>query len=149
MGHPSQPKHTRRRDEYLYAADVPVKKLLLRATFFSDDWTSRLVSLAGYATTAGWQTPPSALHVCCVGNVPSELEAGDGSVIIGATDAHGNTILNYPLAAGRGAQAAPGSTAIGAGAGAGLGTKPKITNKMVVYEGLKLGSKILDVIKPF
>ena len=54
-----------------------------------------------------------------IGNVPSDLEAGDGNVIIGATDAHGNTIINTPMAVGRDAKAGPGSIAIGAGAGAG------------------------------
>ena len=54
-----------------------------------------------------------------IGNVPSDLEAGDGNVIIGATDAHGNTIINTPMAVGRGAQAGPDSIAIGAGAKAG------------------------------
>jgi hypothetical protein len=54
-----------------------------------------------------------------IGNVPSHTEVGDGSVIIGATDERGNTILNQPMAVGRGAQAGPGSIAIGAFAGAG------------------------------
>jgi hypothetical protein len=42
-------------------------------------------------------------------------------------DAHGNTIINQPVAVGRGAYAGPGSIAIGAGAGAGMrpaGEKP-------------------------
>ncbi len=54
-----------------------------------------------------------------MGNVPSTMNVGNGSVVIGA-DAHGNTILNQPMAVGRGAQAGPGSIAIGAGAGAGM-----------------------------
>jgi len=45
---------------------------------------------------------------------------GDGSVVIGATDERGNTIINQPMAVGRGAQAGPGSIAIGAGACAGV-----------------------------
>jgi hypothetical protein len=54
-----------------------------------------------------------------IGNVSPRVEVGDGSVVIGATDAHGNTILNQSMAVGRGAQAGYGSTAIGAFAGAG------------------------------
>jgi len=45
---------------------------------------------------------------------------GDGSVVIGATDARGNTIINTPMAVGKGARAAPGSIAIGAYASAGF-----------------------------
>ena len=56
-----------------------------------------------------------------IGNVPSNLEVGDGSVIIGATDANGNTIINQHMAVGRNAQAGPESIAIGAGANAGAG----------------------------
>ncbi len=52
-----------------------------------------------------------------IGNVSGEV--GDGSVVIGATDERGNTIINQPMAVGRGAKAGPGSTAIGAGAAAG------------------------------
>lgn len=53
-----------------------------------------------------------------IGNVSGNV--GDGSVIIGATDANGNTIINNDtLAIGRGAFAGPGSIAIGAGANAG------------------------------
>ncbi len=55
-----------------------------------------------------------------MGNVPDDIDVGDGSVVIGATDSHGNTILNQPMAVGRGAKAGPGSIAIGAGAGAGF-----------------------------
>jgi hypothetical protein len=54
-----------------------------------------------------------------IGNVPSNLEAGDGSVVIGATDAQGNTIINEPMVVGRNASAGPHSIAIGAGANAG------------------------------
>ena len=54
-----------------------------------------------------------------MGNVPSNLEVGEGCVIIGATDGHGNTIINQPMAVGRNAQAGPNSIAIGAGANAG------------------------------
>jgi len=44
---------------------------------------------------------------------------GDRSVVIGATDSNGNTILNQPIAVGYNAHAGPGSIAIGANAGAG------------------------------
>ena len=54
-----------------------------------------------------------------MGNVPQNLEVGEGSVVIGPTDANGNTILNRPMAIGRNAQAGPTSIAIGAGANAG------------------------------
>jgi len=52
-----------------------------------------------------------------IGNVNGEV--GDGSVAIGATDERGNTIINQPMAVGRGASAGPNSIAIGAGASAG------------------------------
>jgi hypothetical protein len=55
------------------------------------------------------------------GNVPHD-DIGDGSVVIGATDSNGNTIIQGApggLAAGSGAQAAPGGIAIGKGARAG------------------------------
>ena len=55
-----------------------------------------------------------------IGNVPQHVQVGDGSVVIGATDAHGNTIINTPMAVGRGAHAGSGSIAIGAFASAGL-----------------------------
>ena len=54
-----------------------------------------------------------------MGNVPENMEVGEGCVIIGATDERGNCIINTPMAVGRGAHAGPGSIAIGAGAGAG------------------------------
>jgi len=56
-----------------------------------------------------------------MGNVSSNLEVGDGSVVIGSTDSNGNTILNQQMAVGRNAQAGPQSIAIGAGANAGGG----------------------------
>jgi hypothetical protein len=54
-----------------------------------------------------------------MGNVPEDMEVGEGCVIIGATDDRGNCIINTPMAVGRDAHAGPGSIAIGAGAGAG------------------------------
>lgn len=56
-----------------------------------------------------------------MGNVPANLEVGEGCVVIGATDERGNTIINQPMAIGRNAQAGPNSIAIGAGANAGGG----------------------------
>jgi hypothetical protein len=44
---------------------------------------------------------------------------GNRSTVVGATDSRGNTVLNEPMAVGYGAQAGPGSIAIGAYAGAG------------------------------
>jgi len=52
-----------------------------------------------------------------IGKVSGDV--GDGSVVIGPTDNRGNTIINQPMAVGRGAKAGPGSIAIGAGACAG------------------------------
>jgi hypothetical protein len=54
-----------------------------------------------------------------MGSVLSDLEMGDGNVVIGTTDSHGNTIINTPMAVGRDAQACPDSIAIGVGAKAG------------------------------
>ena len=52
-----------------------------------------------------------------IGDVSGEI--GDGSVVIGATDERGNTILNESMAIGKGAKASQGSIAIGSGASAG------------------------------
>jgi hypothetical protein len=52
-----------------------------------------------------------------IGDVSGNV--GNGSVVVGPTDSRGNTIINTPMAVGRGAYAGPGSIAIGAGAGAG------------------------------
>lgn len=54
-----------------------------------------------------------------IGNVPADLEVGDGNVIIGSTDSNGNTNITTPMAVGRGAMADSTSIAIGAGAKAG------------------------------
>jgi hypothetical protein len=45
---------------------------------------------------------------------------GDRSVVVGATDSNGNTIITNPMAVGYNAQAGPGSIAIGANARAGV-----------------------------
>jgi hypothetical protein len=50
-----------------------------------------------------------------MGNVSGKI--GDRSVVVGATDSHGNTILNKPMAVGHNAHAGPNSIAIGADAG--------------------------------
>ena len=52
---------------------------------------------------------------------------GDRSVVIGATDSNGNTIITQPMAVGYNAQAGPGSIAIGANARAGV---PVATNRV-------------------
>lgn len=52
-----------------------------------------------------------------MGNVTGNV--GDRSVVIGATDNSGNTILTTPMAVGDNAHAGPNSIAIGAGASAG------------------------------
>ncbi len=54
-----------------------------------------------------------------VGRVAPNTRVGNRSTIVGATDDRGRTILNTPMAIGRGAYAGPGSIAIGTGAGAG------------------------------
>ena len=77
--------------------------------------------------------PPRKLNVgidsVVIGNVSGEI--GNGSVVIGVTDDRGNTIINTPMAVGRGAFAGPGSIAIGAGAGAGTGASlPFLVNQL-------------------
>ncbi len=77
--------------------------------------------------------PPRKLKVgidsVVIGNVTGDI--GNGSVVIGATDDRGNTIINTPMAVGRGAFAGPGSIAIGAGAGAGVGASlPFLVNQL-------------------
>jgi hypothetical protein len=57
-----------------------------------------------------------------MGRIPDGSKIGDGSVVVGATDINGNTVLNQGgLAVGRGATTDPTSIAIGAGAHAGNG----------------------------
>ncbi len=77
--------------------------------------------------------PPRKLNVgidsVVIGNVTGDI--GNGSVVIGATDDRGNTIINTPMAVGRGAFAGPGSISIGAGAGAGVGASlPFLVNQL-------------------
>jgi hypothetical protein len=59
-------------------------------------------------------------HSVVIGNVPTSSNIGEGSVVIGATDSHGNTFITTPMAVGYGAKAGHGSIAIGAFAGSGL-----------------------------
>ena len=63
-------------------------------------------------------------HSVVIGNVPTNSNIGEGSVVVGATDARGNTILNQPMAVGFGAKAGPNSIAIGAFASAGIPNLP-------------------------
>lgn len=63
-----------------------------------------------------------------IGNVPPDSHVGNGSVVIGATDSRGNTIINQPMAVGRGAQAGPSSIAIGAFAGAGVAQQQSLVD---------------------
>jgi hypothetical protein len=53
------------------------------------------------------------------GNVPTDLDVGDQSVVVGATDAHGNVRIGGGTAVGHGSYADSTSVAIGKGAGAG------------------------------
>ncbi|WP_157958604.1 hypothetical protein [Salinicola sp. CPA57] len=55
-----------------------------------------------------------------MGKVSEDLQVGDRSVVIGATDERGNVILTNPMAIGHGARAGKGSIAIGSGAMAGV-----------------------------
>jgi hypothetical protein len=50
-----------------------------------------------------------------IGNVRGSV--GDNSVVIGATDSRGNTIINTPMIVGSGAQGGPTDIVIGADAG--------------------------------
>ena len=54
-----------------------------------------------------------------IGKVPAGTSVGDRSVVIGPTDGRGNVKLNKTMAVGYGANAGPGSVAIGAFANAG------------------------------
>lgn len=64
-----------------------------------------------------------------MGKVSPDSTVGDGSVIVGATDANGNTILNTQMAVGHGAKAGQDSIAIGAFASAGTEGSPPIRQK--------------------
>lgn len=59
-----------------------------------------------------------------MGLVSSNAQVGDRSVVIGATDAHGNTILNQPMVVGHDAHGGPNSIVIGADAGGGQSARP-------------------------
>ena len=59
-----------------------------------------------------------------MGNVDPKTKVGDGSVVMGATDARGNAIYNTPMAVGHGAKAGPNSIAVGANASAGVTESP-------------------------
>ena len=72
-----------------------------------------------------------------MGNVPSSTNVGDRSVVVGTTDANGNTIHNQPMAVGYGAKAGPGSIAIGAHANAGVSTESPLPTKNVQKEEAK------------
>jgi hypothetical protein len=70
---------------------------------------------------SGDNTAPSVGDNSVVyGRVSPNLRVGNNSVVVGATDSNGNTIITQPMAVGAGAYAGPGSIAIGAGAGAGM-----------------------------
>lgn len=77
-----------------------------------------------------------------------EGAVGDGSVVIGPTDERGNTIINQPMAVGRGASAGPGSIAIGAGASAGSNVFHLIDALKAVPE-IKSDKTLLSTIEAF
>jgi len=90
-----------------------------------------------------------------IGNVSGEI--GEGSVVIGATDERGNTIINQPMAVGRGASAGPGSIAIGAGASAGsnvlhlidtLKAVPEVQNDTTLLSAIDALAKELEKRNP-
>jgi hypothetical protein len=66
-----------------------------------------------------------------IGNVPSNIQVGDGSVVIGSTDSRGNTIINQPMSVGRGAYSGPGAISIGAFAGAGVDRQQSLNDLQV------------------
>lgn len=86
-----------------------------------------------------------------IGDVSGNV--GDGSVVIGPTDANGNVNLNQPMAVGRGAHAGPGSIAIGAGANAGseiacvLVEIRKIIEQSNDVELIKASNSLVDLLK--
>jgi hypothetical protein len=74
-----------------------------------------------------------------IGNVTGPV--GNRSVVIGATDNKGNTILNQPMAVGYRAQADPTSIAIGAFARAGVSDNAQLMAELIrVYEAMKQAS---------
>ena len=82
-----------------------------------------------------------------MGNVPQNLEIGDGCVIIGATDEQGNTIINQPMAIGKNSQAGVNSIAIGAGANAGGGNNlVAMLNELSIFAQQSGNSSILPEI---
>jgi hypothetical protein len=83
-----------------------------------------------------------------MGNVPGHAQIGDGSVVVGATDSNGNTILNQPMAVGRGAYAGPGGIAIGAFAGAagGLAVDVEHLAKLI---GQQSSQAVIDAFERF
>ena len=54
-----------------------------------------------------------------IGNVPSDTVVGEGSVVVGATDSHGNTMLTTPMTVGYSARGGAGDIVVGAFAGGG------------------------------
>jgi len=92
-------------------------------------------------------------HSVVIGNVPSDSNIGEGSVMIGATDSRGNTIFNHPMAIGYGAKAGPNSIAIGAFASAGVPDIPfpdVLKNEMAELIGIAVrqqSQELLDAIQ--
>jgi hypothetical protein len=88
-------------------------------------------------------------HSVVIGSVPPNSNIGEGSVVVGATDSRGNTIINTPMAVGYGAKAGPGSIAIGAFAGSGrleLTFPPKIRSEMEELVRLAVHSQMQEPI---
>jgi hypothetical protein len=70
---------------------------------------------------------------------------GHRSVVIGATDSKGNTIINQPMAVGYGAQADPTSIAIGAFARAGVSDSAQLVAELTrIYEAMKQAPDVAE-----
>jgi hypothetical protein len=81
------------------------------------------VAVAGYELSASADSLNVGPDAVVMGRVAPNATIGAGSVVIGPTDDHGNTIVNKPMVAGRCAHGGSGDIVLGAHAGgAGGGT---------------------------
>ena len=84
---------------------------------------------AGIVAIVYLQTRPGASQTVgndsvVMGQVSPNARVGDRSVVIGATDTHGNTILTQPMVVGHNAHGGPNSIVIGADAWGGRTPQP-------------------------
>lgn len=75
-----------------------------------------------------------------IGNIGNNRKIGNNCVIIGATDANGNCILNGTMAIGKNAHAGKNSIAIGTNAGAGIALN-------VLLEQLKMSANNQEITR--